>query len=146
MGPTWGPSGADRTQVGPMVAPWTLLSRSFMAILISYKAAPISYLLLYWSSNKYTCAWYWYSTNIAFRKVKMCVCSMWSSMLMPTNIPMACMISDKGVISLIAYSQVALSASYHVFPGTCKMCLDDCIITCAITLFSNTHNIHIFDK
>ena len=28
MGPTWGPSGADRTQVGPMLAPWTLLSRS----------------------------------------------------------------------------------------------------------------------
>ena len=23
MGSTWGPSGADRTQVGPMVAPWT---------------------------------------------------------------------------------------------------------------------------
>ena len=27
VGPTWGPSGADRTQVGPMLAPWTLLSR-----------------------------------------------------------------------------------------------------------------------
>ena len=27
MGPTWGPSGTDRTQVGPMLAPWTLLSR-----------------------------------------------------------------------------------------------------------------------
>ena len=26
MGPTWGPSGAERTQVGPMLAPWTLLS------------------------------------------------------------------------------------------------------------------------
>ena len=26
MGPTWGPSGADRTQVGTMLAPWTLLS------------------------------------------------------------------------------------------------------------------------
>ena len=25
MGPTWGPSGADRTQVGPMLDPWTLL-------------------------------------------------------------------------------------------------------------------------
>ena len=23
--PTWGPSGADRTQVGPMLVPWTLL-------------------------------------------------------------------------------------------------------------------------
>ena len=26
VGPTWGPSGADRTQVGPMLAPWSLLS------------------------------------------------------------------------------------------------------------------------
>ena len=26
MGPSWGPSGADRTQVGPMLAPWSLLS------------------------------------------------------------------------------------------------------------------------
>ena len=26
MGPTWGPSGADRTQVDPMSAPWILLS------------------------------------------------------------------------------------------------------------------------
>ena len=26
VGPTWGPSGADRTQVGPMLDPWTLLS------------------------------------------------------------------------------------------------------------------------
>ena len=26
MGPIWGPSGADRTQVGPMLASWTLLS------------------------------------------------------------------------------------------------------------------------
>ena len=26
MGPTWGPSGADRTQMGPMLAPWSLLS------------------------------------------------------------------------------------------------------------------------
>ena len=26
MGPTWSPSGADTTQAGPMLAPWTLLS------------------------------------------------------------------------------------------------------------------------
>ena len=24
MGPTWGPSGADKTQVGPKLAPWTM--------------------------------------------------------------------------------------------------------------------------
>ena len=27
-GSTWGPSGADKTQVGPMLAPWTLLGRT----------------------------------------------------------------------------------------------------------------------
>ena len=26
MGPTWGPSGADKTHVGPLLASWTLLS------------------------------------------------------------------------------------------------------------------------
>ena len=26
MGPTWGPSGTGRTQVGPMLVPWNLLS------------------------------------------------------------------------------------------------------------------------
>ena len=29
-GPTWGPSGADRTQVGSMLASWTLLSGIFL--------------------------------------------------------------------------------------------------------------------
>ena len=33
MGPKWGPSGADRTQVGPMLAPWTLLSGSVLLAL-----------------------------------------------------------------------------------------------------------------
>ena len=33
MGPTWGPSGADRIQVGPMLAPWTLLSGVFKSSL-----------------------------------------------------------------------------------------------------------------
>ena len=34
MGPTWGPSGADRTQVGPMLVPWTLLSGSILLFFI----------------------------------------------------------------------------------------------------------------
>ena len=33
MEPTWGPSGADRTQVGPTLAPWTLLSGSAQLVL-----------------------------------------------------------------------------------------------------------------
>ena len=33
MGPTWVPPGDDRTQVGPMLAPWTLLSGCFYFVL-----------------------------------------------------------------------------------------------------------------
>ena len=43
MGPTWGPSGADRTQVGPMLALWTLLSSIFVSWLVpvqSYDYTP----------------------------------------------------------------------------------------------------------
>ena len=32
MGLTWGPSGVRRTQVGPMLAPWTLLSGLFIIV------------------------------------------------------------------------------------------------------------------
>ena len=32
MGQPWGPSGADRTQVVPMLAPWTLLSGTCLAL------------------------------------------------------------------------------------------------------------------
>ena len=35
MGPTWEPSGADSTQVGPMLAPWTLLSGMFNSLGLS---------------------------------------------------------------------------------------------------------------
>ena len=33
MGSTWGPSGADRTQVGSMLAPWTLLSGTSLCMI-----------------------------------------------------------------------------------------------------------------
>ena len=36
MGPTWGPTRADRTQVGPMLAPWTLLSGFIFKTYISH--------------------------------------------------------------------------------------------------------------
>ena len=37
MEPTWGPSRADRTQVGPMLAPWTLLSRLISIFILYFK-------------------------------------------------------------------------------------------------------------
>ena len=36
MWPTWGPPGADRTRVGPMLAPWTLLSKLWRCTLLSW--------------------------------------------------------------------------------------------------------------
>ena len=49
MGPTWGPTGSCRPQMGPMLAPWTLLSgynfvwiQLFMHSQISILAYPIS--------------------------------------------------------------------------------------------------------
>ena len=51
MGPTWGPHGADRTQVGHMLGPWALLSGNFQKhkskpnfTLVSLKI----YLLTHW--------------------------------------------------------------------------------------------------
>ena len=43
LGRIWGPSGADRTQMGPMLAPWTLLSWTKYHVqqeLHEYKLAP----------------------------------------------------------------------------------------------------------
>ena len=40
MGPTWGPSGADRTQVGPMLAPWTLLSGTSLFTSNTFNSSP----------------------------------------------------------------------------------------------------------
>ena len=46
MGSTWGPSGADRTQVGPMLAPWTLLFglwwNEFKHLLMDHPSSTIS--------------------------------------------------------------------------------------------------------
>ena len=54
MGPTWGPSGADRTQVGPMLAPWTLLSgyyHYYLLTLLYY------YIYLYPMLRADSCFW-----------------------------------------------------------------------------------------
>ena len=42
MGPTLGPSGADRTQMGPMLAPWTLLSGNTLLLVIWYHEMLVS--------------------------------------------------------------------------------------------------------
>ena len=48
MGPTWGPPGSFRPQMGPMLAPQTLLSGEVLNWQQSLKPNPSSYLLCYW--------------------------------------------------------------------------------------------------
>ena len=47
VGPTWGPTGADRTQVGPLLALWTLLSGVGMLTLI-FNILRLSDAYIYW--------------------------------------------------------------------------------------------------
>ena len=64
MAPTWGPSGADSTQVGPMLAPWTLLSGIYF-VLIKGNRANINIerhtceakLCMRWSKSRLSMAW-----------------------------------------------------------------------------------------
>ena len=53
MGPTWGPPGAESTWVGPMLAPWTLLSGQLCkTLVVSLLLACISF-----SSHDYLEKW-----------------------------------------------------------------------------------------
>ena len=56
VGPTWGPSGADSTQVGPMSAPWTLLSGKALvreACLCLQKPCVASYIIKLFRPHDY---------------------------------------------------------------------------------------------
>ena len=62
MGPTWGPSGADSTQVGPMLAPWTLLSgkacnlslsKTILLMSLLSCILPAMFKLLWWFCENY---------------------------------------------------------------------------------------------
>ena len=62
MGSTWGPSGADRTQVGPMLAPWTLLSGSQTLFFSTGNAS--RYIACYWPNFPIMYRATWISWNI----------------------------------------------------------------------------------
>ena len=44
MGPTWGPPGSCRPQMGPMMAPWTLLSGKLLLEIDEGVVRPLKYL------------------------------------------------------------------------------------------------------
>ena len=74
MGPTWGPSRAERTQVGPMLAPWTLLS----GLLSSFFAAKWCVL-----GGSLGCCFFSFIFLLGFL-AGICRCLMWW-----TNVPLA---------------------------------------------------------
>ena len=53
MGPTLGPSGADRTQVGSMLVPWTLLSGTCIYVQVSSSKSSMEYTWLELDIVKY---------------------------------------------------------------------------------------------
>ena len=62
VGPKWGPSGADRTQVGPMFAPGTLLSGIMKFVYwFGFVGWPTDYRLCscYHNSHDYLCFNHW---------------------------------------------------------------------------------------
>ena len=72
MRPTWGPSGADRTEVGPMLVPWTLLSGYVMCgfflpgIPVAFRFSLSNFRIIYrkWSLWKhYIIPLKWYNTK-----------------------------------------------------------------------------------
>ena len=82
MRPTWGPPGDNRTQVGPMLAPWTLLSgmafpmhafyEGNLLIRSQYCRALIYYLLAWANSWTKSCWWSQISWHSCYTKI----CSM----------------------------------------------------------------------
>ena len=54
MGPTWGPPGADRTKVGPMLAPWSLLS-GMLQLTNEDKVCGIICELIHWNRGTHIC-------------------------------------------------------------------------------------------
>ena len=78
MGPTWGPSGADRTQVGPLFAPWTLLSeRVYFGMntskLWEYSQRHYSMTFHYWFTKMLQIH---FKTNIKYFQLLTCLISM----------------------------------------------------------------------
>ena len=77
MGPTWGPSGAARTQVGPMLAPWTWLSGTldYWELVAAISVANISFCFIFLSPMIEFSWWpdsFRWSKDIDCSSVKVC--------------------------------------------------------------------------
>ena len=67
MGPTWGTPGSCRPQMGPMMAPWILLSGLLWAAFISMAAPFASFLPQLPDSSRDTFASCWHNVMMQFK-------------------------------------------------------------------------------
>ena len=67
MGPTWGPSGADSSQLGPMLTPWTLLSGTSTCIYKLFSKNDLR-MLIFEGDRYFLTHWGWV-THICVSKV-----------------------------------------------------------------------------
>ena len=61
MGPTWGPSGTCRPQMGPILAPWTLLSGWYYFYLVCYSILSLCLIRVYFTGAMDIVAYHNYS-------------------------------------------------------------------------------------
>ena len=101
MGPTWGPSGADRTQMGPILAPWTLLSDN-LSTSIGIKIIPVpeDQPWWIWVKHSYPMWWGWLKTVTHTKRhghvlLEMCLLTIYLKLLFRK-----CMFSSLNHISL----------------------------------------------
>ena len=68
MAPTWGSSGSNRTQVGPMLAPWTLPSGNALCFYLAQVSLWTCFLSLVVSMNPFIKPWSWQSNFASTKK------------------------------------------------------------------------------
>ena len=112
MGPTWGPSGTDRTQVDPMLAPWTLLSG---LILTSLSCGPMPNRRRIWTTTGGET-----SGSSSFGPLKLDIEQ--SSVMLNPCLRLV-FVNECSFISIIAYT-----------------ILNSDVLVCAAHLFGNTEN------
>ena len=131
MGPTWGPSGTDRTQVGPILAPWTLLSGSFwvrdMGCMLwalwknwshSMKCIPPE-ALMHWSGEYFTsCIPITITKMNLYRVVKQPVFSLWHI----DQSSIFAMIGLGTCLSSNRYKVMMTSSNVNIFRVTGSLC------------------------
>ena len=81
MGPTWGPPGAGKTHMGPMLAPWTLLSGLFYFTGYLIQSAPFTSNLTVFLEKKFAVAFITFYIDMIYMCIYVCTSSMCRCMI-----------------------------------------------------------------